>query len=102
MTYARKTDLVQKEIVDGLRKYGYRVEIIERPVDLLVGKPVYNPHIVPSGYRWHLLELKTPAKNGKRRNRKDQAKQDQFLTETGTPVVCTLEAALTVLRGIYE
>src|SRR5271154_2176247 len=85
---AKKVDTAQQAIVEGLRKCGYWVEVIGQPVDLLVGKDFFN---------WHLLEVKTPQKNGKRRKRKDQEKQDKFIADTATSVVCTLEEALAVL-----
>ena len=88
-----RPDNSRNEIVKGLRKAGYRVEIIERPVDLLVGKQRWA-----KGYNWMLMEVKTPTKAGKIRNRTDQALQDQFIEETGTTVVTTLEEALEALR----
>lgn len=93
MRRAAKTDAVQSFIVEGLRKCGYHVEIIGQPVDLLIG-------VGRAPFLWKLLELKTPQKNGKRRNRKDQRNQDEFLRLTGTPVVCTLEEALKALGAV--
>jgi hypothetical protein len=89
-----RTDASQAAIVEGLRNAGYRVEIIERPVDLLVGRWIYYYDT----FRWWLLELKTPTKTGKIRKRKDQEKQDLFIKETGTAVVSTLEEALKALK----
>ncbi len=94
MRRAAKVDLAQAEIVEELRRLGYRVEVIGRPVDLLVGLD-YS-----SGTRWRLLEVKTPTKSGKKRIRSDKKKQEDFLRETGTPTVCSLEEALQVLRGL--
>lgn len=85
--YARKRDDSEKDIVEALEKAGFRVWR-ELPVDLLV----YRPDI---GIR--LLENKTPTKTGKRRKRKDQKAQEEFIRLTGTPVVLTPEAALRVL-----
>ncbi|MFZ1009347.1 MAG: hypothetical protein WAN65_21070 [Candidatus Sulfotelmatobacter sp.] len=81
MRRAAKVDSVQQEIVEGLRRCGYRVEIIQRPVDLLVK--------VGKNY-WRLLEVK-------RCKRKDQPKQQTFIAETGVPVVATVEQALEAL-----
>jgi hypothetical protein len=81
MPYARKTDSTQSEIVKGLRKCGYRVEIIGKPVDLLV--------LVGKNY-WRLLEVKN-------RKRNDQPKQRAFCRETDTPVVGSVEEALEAL-----
>ncbi len=103
MRRAARVDSVQDEIVKGLRAHGYRVEIIGRPVDLLVGKPEWRnfgdgvPRRWYSG--WHLLEIKSPTKTGARRFRRDQAAQDAFIAETGTKVVMSLEQALWALRG---
>jgi hypothetical protein len=88
MTYARKTDSVQAEIVVGLRRCGLQVFVIGRPVDLLVGVGKY----------WRLLEVKTPQKNGRKRPRKDQQRQDEFIRVTNTPVVTSLEQALRALK----
>jgi hypothetical protein len=88
-----RPDSTQTAIVRGLRDAGYRVEIIGRPVDLLIGKgwPV-SPYKMPM--RWSLLEVKR--KSGLRR--KDQASQNKFLDETGTPVVSNLTEALNALK----
>lgn len=56
MTYAKRTDANQREIVDALRQMGYSVEITSGLgngfADLVVGKP---------GEVW-LIELKSSAK----------------------------------------
>lgn len=101
MRRAAKVDSVQNEIVEGLREWGYHVEIIGRPVDLLVG---YHWHTeAPDGMirhmGWKLLEVKTPTKAGKRRKRKDQEDQDDFIAWTGTPVVTSLHEALVALKA---
>ena len=89
--YAAKVDKAQEEIVSGLRKCGYRCELIGKPVDLLVQVSYHRNH-------WKLLELKTPQKNGKPRKRNDQKDQDKFCEETGTPRVTSLEEALAALK----
>src|ERR1700686_785964 len=103
MTYARKVDHSQADIVKGLRDAGYWVEGIRRPVDLLVGLKkvnIYDDEGFSPIWRWTLLEVKTPTKTGKRRSRTDQALQDQFIKETGTAVVTTLEEALKALKWL--
>lgn len=98
MRRAAKVDTAQQSIVDGLRANGYRVEIIGRPVDLLVGK--YSSTFGCPIYRWTPMEVKTLTKNGKRRVRRDQEAQDTFIRETGTPVVMSLEQALRALESL--
>jgi hypothetical protein len=88
--WARKRDHSESDIVDALKKAGFHVWT-SLPVDLLVYRP-------DTGIR--LLENKTPTKTGKRRKRKDQAAQDDFISLTGTPVVLTAEEALRALGGI--
>ena len=100
MRRAARQDASQAAIVEGLRKAGYRVEIIGRPVDLLVGKLWRESFKGGWGIDWTLMECKTPQKNGKRRPRRDQEAQDRFVEETGTPVVTTLEEALRALEGL--
>ena len=95
--YAAKVDTVQNEIVEGLRERNYRVEIIGKPVDLLIGVPTYSWKKSPIAF-WKLLETKTPTKTGKIRKRKDQEAQDKFCEETSTPRVTSLEEALKALR----
>jgi hypothetical protein len=86
--YAARKDTVQQEIVKGLRKCGYRVIILGRPVDIGVWRP-------PNFYL--LMEIKSPTSTGKRRKRKDQPEQDRFIEENHIPVVTSLEEALKVL-----
>lgn len=102
MRRAAKTDSSQQEIVDSLRKAGYRVEIIKWPVDLLVGKTRVYRDITHDEVLtdWKILELKTPTKTGKLPKRKDQEKQDEFCKSTGTPRVTNLEQALEALKGL--
>ena len=97
MRLASRKDTVQSSIVKGLRKCGFRVEVLGRPVDLMVCKTVY---LLPHATCWRLLEVKTPTQTGKRRKRKDQQEQDRFITETGTPIVTSLEEALEALKGL--
>jgi len=88
--YARERDISEPDIVKALRKAGFHVWR-ELPVDLIV----FRPDI---GIR--LLENKTPTKTGKRRKRKDQEAQDEFIRLTGTPVALTPEEALKALGVI--
>ena len=64
--YAMKADISQAPIVDALRSLGDKVDIIGRPVDLLI--------------RTHSLywtaECKTPGKNQKRRQEVQKAHAD--------------------------
>lgn len=85
--YAKKVDATQKAIVEALRAIGVKVWIIGEPVDLL------------ALYRgvWRLIECKP--QDPKNRNRKDQEKQAQFLTDTATPVCRTPEAAIAAVMG---
>lgn len=93
--YARKVDLSQKAIVEGLRALHYRVYLIGEPCDLLV----YGWSNKRQCFRWQTLELKTPTKTGKRRKRTDQIDQQRFLEDTRTPVVLTLEDAIRALEN---
>ncbi|HUD12004.1 MAG TPA: hypothetical protein VMS08_06340 [Candidatus Saccharimonadia bacterium] len=96
MRRAAKVDASQADIVDGLREVGVKVWVIGWPCDLLClywsGK--YQTFL------WQTLESKSPTKTGKRRKRTDQAKQDEFLASTGTPVVLSLNDALLALKGL--
>lgn len=92
-----RTDGPQAEIVKVLREAGCRVEIIGRPVDLLVQCPA----IYVKGYirLWQPLEIKDVI--GKRapkpRLDKRQKAQAAFLEETATPIATTPAEALRVL-----
>lgn len=55
--YAMKADISQAPIVDALRQVGDKMDIIGRPVDLLIR----------SQSRYWTAEVKTPGKNAKRR-----------------------------------
>ena len=84
-----KTDTVQSSIVEGLEKLGVRVWVIRLPCDLLCWfRGVWQP-----------LEVKTPygKKQPKARMDKRQKAQLDFLRETQTPVVTSLDEALTAL-----
>lgn len=58
--FAKKRDIAEPEVVKTLRKCGFSVERIDRPVDLLVG--------VPRTRRTYLVEVKT----GKRKLNENQ------------------------------
>lgn len=88
--FARRVDEVQPEIVDGLRSYGYHVEIIGRPVDLMVRKDWWPVNC------WALLEVKSPGK----RPRKDQLRQQEFCMQHRVPQVRTLDEAVACLRDV--
>lgn len=91
--YAAKADSTQQPIMEAIRKAGWEVYLIRKPVDLLCIK----------GSCTQLLECKTPT--GKRkpsaRWRKDQQEQNEFILRTGTPRVTSAEEALQVLRKFY-
>jgi|SRR5688500_9553889 len=90
--YRAKTDATQGDIVEALRKAGWEVHVIRKPVDLLCLK-----HGTA-----RLLEAKTAT--GKRKPaakwRKDQQTQNEFCRRTGTPRVTTAEEALRALGEI--
>jgi hypothetical protein len=88
--YARKRDDSEPNIVKALEKAGFKVWK-ELPCDLLVYRP-------DKGFQ--TLENKTPTKTGKRRKRKDQKAQDEFIRLTGTPVALTAEDALRKLGAV--
>jgi hypothetical protein len=88
--YARQRDHSEPKIVEALEKAGFHVWR-ELPVDLLVWRP-------DIGFR--CLENKTPTKTGKRRKRRDQQAQDEFVALTGTPVALTPMEALKALGAI--
>ena len=90
--YAAKADSTQKDIIKALRKAGWDVHLIRRPVDLLCVK----------GGAVRLLEAKTATgkRNPTARWRKDQQEQNEFILRTGTPRVTSAEEALRVLGEI--
>ena len=85
--YARKPDESQPGIVEALRKAGWRVWIIGRPVDLLCWK---------AGHGFRCLEAKTA--QGKKKPKavidKRQKEQIEFINTTGTPRVTSPREAL--------
>lgn len=84
-----KTDTVQASIVKGLEAVGVKVWVIKLPCDLLCWfRGVWQP-----------LEVKTPYGKKKPKARVDKRQKDQqdFLRETQTPVVTSLDEALTAL-----
>jgi hypothetical protein len=91
-----RTDAAQPDIVKALRKAGYRVEIIGRPVDLAVMHPDYGPGMAL------LMEVKTPADKGATKPRKDkrQIEQEAFVAETGARRVWTEEMALSACKAV--
>lgn len=93
--FAKRTDTTQKAIVEALRKAGWMVWIIERPVDLLCWKPSKG---------FHCLECKTPRgkKNPKAVIDKRQVEQIEFIEATGTRRVCTPFEALLALGETVE
>lgn len=90
MRRAARKDSSQEAIVKALRQAGCKVEIIGRPVDLLVR---YWSSI-HRHFLWTPMECKTPTKTGKRRKRTDQEKQDAYIEENCVPVVKTPDEAL--------
>jgi hypothetical protein len=95
MRRAARVDNVQAEIVEGLRKLGYTVVVIGRPVDLLVVHPRLKPP-----FHAAILEVKSCTKSGARRVRRDQPEQDRFIADNRVPVVMSLDQALHVLEGL--
>lgn len=86
--YNAKTDTAQAAIIRGLEQAGVRVWIIKQPCDLLC---------LVHG-RWQTLEVKTPeGKRGQVWRRRRAKTQNDFLRETRTPVVTSLEDALSAL-----
>lgn len=90
--WAARADKSQSVIVDAIRKSGWAVFVIGRPVDLLCWRR-------DKGFK--CLEVKTD--KGKRKERividKRSAEQNEFIELTGTPRVCTPEAALEFLNS---
>lgn len=90
MRRAAKRDRTERPIIDGLAAHGIRTWQLDFPCDLLCH--------MPDG-TWRVLEVKTPCgkRNPKPKQRSDQPEQSKFLRETNTPVVTSLEDALTAL-----
>lgn len=75
--YARKTDLNQRRIVQGLRARNYSVEIIGEPLDLIASTRF--------GF-WQMMEIKRP-------NKSIQKEQLEFIAGTkGNVQIITSEA----------
>lgn len=89
MTYARKVDTTQADIIAALEKVGALVTVIGKPVDLL---------IYFRG-RFLAMECKSPygKKNPKPRVDKRQKAQIEFIKATGCPVVSSATEALLAL-----
>jgi hypothetical protein len=75
-----------------------RVYHIERPCDLLV-RFWCNRH---QTFCWQTLEVKAPNKDGTPKRRRDQPAQQEFLRETGTPIVTDFDSALVELNKIHR
>jgi hypothetical protein len=93
MRYALRKDESQEAIVKAIRAAGWLCFVVHEPCDLFCWK---------EGKGWRPLEVKTPTKTGKRRKRKDQRVQDQFLELTKTPVVMTPFEALLALGEVVN
>lgn len=84
-----RPDATQSDIVNSLRQAGIWVWVIGQPCDLL------------TYFRGCWLPLE--AKPIKKRRRKDQEKQDEFLKATNCPVVRSFQEAYTeVLAHAYR
>ena len=87
--YAQRVDTNQKEIVDALRSIGCTVEVIGRPVDLLVGHRGNN----------YLIEVK---QRGKEKRKDQQDQRDWMLAWRGQVNVCFDGMdAIRCVRGVY-
>lgn len=87
--YALKVDTTQAAIIEALRKAGARVDVIGKPVDLL---------IYFRG-RFTVMEVKTPygKRDPKPRVRKCQSAQNEFIAATHCAVVSSATEALLAL-----
>lgn len=87
MTYARRVDVNQDEIVKGLRKIGAFVHCLHREgsgcPDLLVGWR----------QKWYLLEVK---RDGKARHTQDQ--RDWYASVAGRAPVYTVTSAIEAIN----
>lgn len=90
---ASKRDLVEREIIDGLARYGVHAWQLDFPCDLACWHSRWGPG------NFKLLEVKTP--HGKRKPKarldKRQEAQNEFIALTGTPIVTDLSTALAAL-----
>lgn len=95
MRWAAKVDTTQSEIVKGLKSYGVQVYVIGRPVDLLCR---YYDNALRR-WLWQPLEVKTPHGKRKPKPRRDsrQETQREFLEQTSTPIVTSLQEAAAAL-----
>ena len=84
---AARTDSTQAEIVEALRHYGCVVEVIRKPVDLLVGDLVTG--------RWYPVEVKAP-KGTLRKAQEDFI--DSLEGRLECPVFRSAEEAVTFIR----
>lgn len=88
--YAKTVDLNQSEIVEALRDIGCGVEIIGRPVDLLVGYRKRN----------FLIEIK---RVGAYRDKRQKEQRDFIENWPGQVRVCsTAEEAIRLVTRSYE
>ena len=92
MRYARKNDKSQPEAVAELRKLGYIVEIIGKPVDVMV-----RHHLWPENV-WCVAEFKTPNAKGEVVMRKDRVDQQSFCNDHNVPYWTGIESALNYLQ----
>lgn len=93
--YAAKRDTSEPGIVEALKRAGFTVERLAKPVDLAVRR-----HWYPRGANV-LLECKTPKPNGTLPERKDRAVQTAFCDAGGALKVGTPEDALTAM-AVFE
>lgn len=84
MRRAAKRDASEQSIIDALEAAGCFCFRLNTPVDLLILK----------GEKWHLMEVKTPGANLRR---KDQEAQQAFCKAYNVPIVQTPEEALVAL-----
>lgn len=90
-----RVDANQPEIVEALRAAGCDVEIIGRPVDLLVRRRSWGW----AQNMWTLMEVKDPTKTGRTYTMQPSKaakmkKQLEFIAAHNVPVVTTPEQAL--------
>lgn len=90
-----RTDANQPEIVNALRAAGCDVEIIGRPVDLLVRRRAWGW----AQNMWTLIEVKDPTKTGRTYTMQPSKaakmkKQLDFIAAHQVPVVTSVEEAL--------
>ena len=87
--YNAKVDQNQKDIIDALRKIGATVEVIGRPLDLLVGYRKRN----------FIVEVKQKGKE----NRKDQQAQRDWIKDWKgqARIVTSPEEAIQLVTGPY-